>query len=416
MKKTQMLMLAALMLAATMSSAQQLRREGKYYVAEITKNFTATPGGMLRLTRIRGDVDVQAWAKKEVFIRQTLRFDVYTEGEAQRALDEMKSAFSQIGDVIEITGESGRDWIDAKYTISAPSDFRIDVSTSGGDISVREMKGDIKLRTSGGDIDLTAVGGPVRASTSGGDITLRTSTGDVDLKTSGGDLVLENVLGMLRGSTSGGDISLVGAKKDVDLHTSGGDIDIREVSGRLEANTSGGDIVVEKCDGEVEVATSGGDVTVRNTGGSTRASTSGGDVEVYNINGSIVVSTSGGDLTLRDVRGAIDGSTSGGDVTASLSLTDFTKPHPVNLRSSGGSIELTIPEKLPATIRAEITMGRGGWGSLERYEIISDFPLSISKDKSLGREIIRAEGSINGGGDLITLTTSEGNITIRKKP
>jgi len=416
MRRTIMIMLALMLTTVSLSPAQELRRSGKYYVTEITKNFTVHPGGTLRLTRIRGDVEVQAWAKKEVFVRQVLRFDVYTEGEARRALEEMKSSFTQTGDIIEITGESGRDWIDSRYTVSAPGDFRVDVSTSGGDVSVREMKGDLKLRTAGGDINLTSVGGPVRAVTSGGDITLRTSTGDVDLKTSGGDLTLENVLGILRASTSGGDISLAGAKKDVDLHTSGGDIAIREVSGRLEANTSGGDILVEKCAGEVEISTSGGDVTVRNTGGNTRASTSGGDIDALNINGSIVAATSGGDLELSDIRGAIDGSTSGGSIIASLALADFSKPHPVTLRSSGGDIELTIPEKLPATVRAEITMGRGGWGSFERYEILSDFPLTISRDKSTGREIIRAEGAINGGGDLITLTTSEGNITIRKKP
>jgi DUF4097 and DUF4098 domain-containing protein YvlB len=154
---------------------------------------------------------------------------------------------------------------------------------------------------------------------------------------------------------------------------------------------------------------------VRNTGGNTRASTSGGDIVASNINGSITANTSGGDLDLRDVRGAIDGSTSGGDVVASLTLTDFSKPHPVTLRSSGGNITLSIPEKMPATIRAEIILDRRhGWGSFERYEIISDFPLTISKDEDRGRERIHGEGSINGGGDLIDLSTSSGNIEIRK--
>lgn len=414
MRRTMIIMMALLLMGAALSPGQELRREGKYYVAEITRNFTVQPGGLLRITRIRGDVDVQAWAKKQVFIRQTLRFDVYTEGEAKRALDEMQSAFTQVGDIIEVTGESGREWIQSHFYVNAPGDFRLEVSTSGGDVSVREMKSEITLHTAGGDIDLTAVGGPVRAITSGGDITLRTSSGDVDLKTAGGDVTLENILGTLRASTSGGDITLVGAKKDAEVSTSGGDIDIREISGRLDARTSGGDIIVEQCSGEVTVRTSGGDITVRDTGSNTRASTSGGDIEVYNINGAIVAKTSGGDLELREVRGAIDGATSGGDITATVTLTDFSKPHPITLRSSGGSIELSIPEKMPATVRAEITMEHRGWGAFERYEILSDFPLTMSKDKVAGREIIRAEGNLNGGGDVIDLRTSSGNIEIRK--
>jgi DUF4097 and DUF4098 domain-containing protein YvlB len=409
-----MIMLTMLVISSVQSPAQELRREGKYYVTEITRSFKVQANGQLRMRRVRGDVDVRAWAKPEVFIKQSLRFDVYTEGEAKRVLEEVKSSFSQTGDLIDVSGASSRDWIDSRFAINAPADFRIDVSTEGGDISVTEMKNEIRLQTSGGDIDLITVGGPVRANTSGGDITVRSSTGEVDLRTSGGDLTLENILGFLRGSTSGGNITLAGAKKDVNLRTSGGDIEIRDVSGQLDASTSGGDIDVEKCTGEVEVSTSGGDVTVRNTGGNTRASTSGGDIDVYNINGSITAHTSGGDLELRDVRGAIDGATSGGDVTASLTLTDFSKPHPVTLRSSGGSIVLSIPEKMPATVRAEIVMERRRWGSFERYEIISDFPLTMTRDEEGGRERIRAEGSLNGGGDLIDLSTSSGNIEIRK--
>ena len=409
-----MITMLGLLLLGSGSPAQELRREGKYYVADITRTFTVKPGGLLRLSRIRGDVEVQAWAKNEVFVRQELRFDVYTENEARHALEDIQSSFRQAGEVIDISGVGGRDWIESRFHVSAPGDFRLDVSTDGGDINIRDMKSEITLRTSGGDIELAAVGGPVRAVTSGGDITLRTSSGDVDLKTSGGDLILENILGLLRATTSGGDISLVSAKKDVNLHTSGGDIDLRDISGRLEASTSGGNIGVERCSGEVSVSTSGGDIILRNTGGSTRAMTSGGDVQASNIDGGIVAKTSGGDLVLSDIRGPIDGSTSGGDVRASLSLTDFSKPHPVTLHSSGGSIELSIPEKLPATVRAEIIMDRRGWGSFDQYEIISDFPLTMTKDHEGGREIIRAEGKLNGGGDLIDLSTSSGNIEIRK--
>lgn len=414
MRRAIMLMLAMLLLGAALSFSQEVRREGRYYVAEITRSFTVQPGGQLRISRIRGDVDVRSWQKKEVFIRQSLRLDVYTEGEAKRALEETQSGFNQVGDIIEVVGEGGREWIQSHFYINTPADFRIDVSTSGGDVSVRELNGEMSLGTAGGDIELVTVGGPLRASTSGGDITVRMASGDAELRTAGGDLILENILGMLRASTSGGNITLLGARKDVEVRTSGGDIDIREVSGRVEASTSGGDIVVEQCSGEAVVRTSGGDIIVRNSGGDTHASTSGGDIEVYNINGSVEARTSGGDLELRDIHGALDGATSGGDITAAVTLTDFSKAHAITLRSSGGSIELSIPEKMPATVRAEITIEQRGWGSFERYEILSDFPLTMSRDKTAGREIVRAEGKLNGGGDLIDLRTSNGNIQIRK--
>jgi DUF4097 and DUF4098 domain-containing protein YvlB len=125
--------------------------------------------------------------------------------------------------------------------------------------------------------------------------------------------------------------------------------------------------------------------------------------------------TSGGDIGVRDAQASLDASTSGGDVEVEFTLQDFTKPHAIDLKSSGGEITLTIPEKLPANIMAEIRLGDGRWFSRERYDISSDFPLKIQREED-GREgrYIRGEGQINGGGDPITLTTSAGNITIRK--
>ena len=51
----------------------------------------------------------------------------------------------------------------------------------------------------------------------------------------------------------------------------------------------------------------------------------------------------------------------------------------------------------------------------EDYEIISDFPLKTTTEKEGSRyRIIRAEGDINGGGDLIKLSSGGGNIYIKK--
>jgi hypothetical protein len=45
------------------------------------------------------------------------------------------------------------------------------------------------------------------------------------------------------------------------------------------------------------------------------------------------------------------------------------------------------------------------------YQIYSDFPLKID---GAGSRLITATGKINGGGDLIKLNTTNGDIRIRK--
>jgi len=406
-----------MMLIGIAAFAQEVRKEGRYYTSEIKRNFTVSATGALEMSNITGDVDITVWPKNEVQIFERLRMDVYTEEEAKRAVEDKKASYTQSGDRIIVRGEQrSRDWIQSNFQILVPATFNLDIATSGGNISARQIKGTARLRTSGGDVTLLEIGGNMRATTSGGNVTVRDSEGDVDVKTSGGDLELERIKGMLTGATSGGNITLRGATKDARLRTSGGDVEIIDTDGSVNASTSGGNIRVENVRGRVDVGTSGGDVMLRNIKQEVDAATSGGDVDAVGLFAPARLRTSGGNVEVRDAQASLSAATSGGDVEVEFTLKDFAKPHVLDLKSSGGSITLAIPEKLPANIFAEIRLGDGRWFSRERYDISSDFPLKIHREEEDRREgrYIRGEGQINGGGDSITLTTSAGNITIRK--
>jgi DUF4097 and DUF4098 domain-containing protein YvlB len=406
----------SLIVAATTAFSQELRKEGRYYAADLKHNFTVAATGTLEMSNIQGDVDIAVWTKNEVQIIERLRMDVYTEEEAKRAVEETKASYRQSGDRIIVGGmERSRNWIQSDFQISLPATFNLDISTSGGNISARQIKGTSRLRTAGGDVTLLETGGSMRATTSGGNVIVRDAEGDVDVKTSGGDLELERLKGLFTGTTSGGNITLRGATKDVRLRTSGGDVEIYDTDGSVNASTSGGNVVVENVRGRVDVSTSGGNVDLRNIKQDVEASTSGGDVEALGLFGASRLYTSGGDVRARDVQASIDAATSGGDVDVEFTLRDFSKPHVINLKTSAGDMTLAIPEKLPATILAEIRLSDGRWRDLERYDISSEFPLKIQRedDRREGR-YIRGEGEINGGGDSITLMTSAGNITIKK--
>lgn len=404
------------LLLASLSFSQELQKSGRHYVAEITKNFKVKPGGELHIFDVSGNVSVTVWDKSEVFITEVTKMDVYTEDEARTVLERSKSSYRQVDNRIEVGGEyHRRDWIKSEFDINVPQKFNVDIETRSGDISVVGLTGLVELSTSGGEIVLRDIDGEVDAKTSGGDIEVINSTKRVEIRTSGGDLMLEEIGGPLIAKTSGGDITLIGSKDRAELRTSGGDIVLRNVGGEVQAQTSGGDIEVDETRGAVEVHTSGGDIDITDVDGELDASTSGGDIDGRSINGGVRVSTSGGDIDLLDVKGGVDGKTAGGDIEVEITLTDFKQDHRVNLRTAGGRIALAIPAKLPATIRAEVEV-TDRW---EDYNIISDFPLTIEEDKEererwRGRKYIRGEGNINGGGDLIELYTTNGDIEIRK--
>ncbi len=411
--------LVVLMLSSSLLFSQDIKKSGRYYVSTITKNFTVKQGGTLRIRDVRGDVRVTTWDKNEVFIREHKKMDVYTEAEAKTVLKKSQSGYSFQNNVVEIAGENHRrDWIKSKFDIQVPHLFNVEIQTNGGDIEVDALQGDVEMKTSGGDISLQDIEGTITGNTSGGDITIVKATKEVTVNTSGGDIDLSAIHGPVQANTSGGDIRVKDMGDKLELHTSGGDLELVDIKGSVAASTSGGDIEVNHVDGNVEIKTSGGDMDIREVGGTLEASTSGGDISASVINGFTRVKTSGGDIEVQGLNGGIEAKTSGGDISVEMTLSDFRKDHHVNLRTAGGKVMLTIPAKLPATIHAEID-NSDRW---EHYNIYSDFPLTSSEEQSESESsrrhkrsrYIRSDGKINGGGDVIEIYTTNGDIHIRK--
>jgi putative adhesin len=157
--------------------------------------------------------------------------------------------------------------------------------------------------------------------------------------------------------TGGGSVELTNTEGAATLHTSGGDVAVKSVTGNLEARTSGGGIKADTIRGDVDASTSGGDVRLLLVDGRIRARTSGGSVEcsLVGSNRGISVSTSGGDIELTLPQGTtadVDATTSGGNIKTELPVatTEIREGHlkgsmngggqPIEARTSGGSISL----------------------------------------------------------------------------
>jgi hypothetical protein len=412
MKRFTLAVSIILILSAAML-AQELKGSSGNFYATIQKSFDVSPGGSITIKEVPGDFDVKGWDKNVVEITQEIKIKSFTKGEAEEIFRRAKTAFTQSGNKIRIDGDYDGNRIYNNFIIKVPTTFDVTIGTSGGDIELAGTEGEIELSTSGGDISISNTSGRTRVSTSGGDLSFSDVSGTVSGSTSGGDIDLQNIYGEGTFTTSGGDIVVRNATDRIKLNTSGGDIRVEEVSGDVGANTSGGDITVRKVGGTCSVNTSGGDIELSDIEGAMSANTSGGDIEGENFMESISVNTSGGDIRLDNVQGEVKGNTSGGDVDVVVTLKDFSKAHGVNLKTSGGTIKLTIPADLPATVHAEIRTSRRNYDA-KRYDIYSDFPLTKTKPEERGEVVITSEGDINGGGDPIKLETAGGDIYIKK--
>lgn len=394
--------------------AQEITGKEGDYKTIIKKEFSVKTGGKLEMKDISGDVNIHAWDKNNVQITEELRMDVYTKGEAEEILRRSKSRYAESGNVVTVTGFKGRKWVQQNFDVFVPQKFDLDINTSGGNLTVGSLIGQLMLNTSGGNIELEKIEGDVQAKTSGGNLVFESIKGTLTAKTSGGNIKLGNVSGEADVKTSGGNITVTKADDNIAVSTSGGNLNISQVSGNLSGTTSGGSIHVSDCSGNVNVKTSGGNLNLTGIRGELTGSTSGGDIEGRGFFAPVDVRTSGGDVEVYDVKGPINAKTSGGDMDVEITLEDFSKPHGIDLRTSGGDINLTLPAGFPASVVAEISIGKND-RYRKRYDIFSDFPLSKTETEEEGNKIIRCQGNINGGGDKVYLHTSGGNINIKGK-
>ncbi|HSQ36080.1 MAG TPA: DUF4097 family beta strand repeat-containing protein [Candidatus Binatia bacterium] len=139
-------------------------------------------------------------------------------------------------------------------------------------------------------------------------------------------------------------------------------------------------------------------------------------ITVENISGDIEVANVNGGITLARISGTAVAQTVNGDVTATFIRLDGKKP--LSLITLNGDIDITLPAAAKADFKLKID---------NHGEIFSDFELAVQsktektvedKRSQGGRYKVKidktVQGSINGGGQEITLKTFNGDILLRK--
>lgn len=175
--------------------------------------------------------------------------------------------------------------------------------------------------------------------------------------------------------------------------TAGGRIDLAGLGGRISAETSGGAVALREATGEVDLRTSGGAVEVRGVDGPLSAETTGGSVTIADVTGDVWTRTSGGRIQIARAAGEVDAATSGGSI-----LVSFADAPAGCLETSGGSIEVRLPEGAGVDLEARTSGGR--------VAVAPRLQLRGDADPHC------VVGTLNGGGPPLHLRTSGGNIAV----
>jgi DUF4097 and DUF4098 domain-containing protein YvlB len=269
----------------------------------------------------------------------------------------------------------------------AAADFRKSVDVqAGGTLTIELDAGSLEIDSH----DEKRVEVEVHASGWGSDAI------SFDLSADGGDARLRSEKRGVLGLFGGGRLRVevrVPEEYSLRARTNGGSIEIQNLTGSIRAHTSGGRIDLEELRGDVEVHTSGSSIRAEELRGEFRATTSGGSIRVKEVTGAVEVETSGGGLEIHDVEGAVRAKTSGGPVSVR-----FSNLAEGDLETSGGSIEVELPEDAGVDLDARTSGGR--------VRIDEDFKLAGSVERD------HIAGKLNGGGPPLRLRTSGGNIRI----
>jgi hypothetical protein len=150
---------------------------------------------------------------------------------------------------------------------------------------------------------------------------------------------------------------------------------------------------------DLALSTTNGDVNVSNTVGDINAGTTNGDVELTGTTGTADISTTNGKLNVQVHSGAVEGTTTNGAVDCDLAALGPTET--VGLATTNGDATLLLPADVSALIDASNTSG---------FITIYDFTVIYEEQTAT-----HVRGRIGSGASSVTITTTNGDITVRQR-
>lgn len=274
-------------------------------------------------------------------------------------------------------------------------------------ITVPESFSVARLETRSGGLRLNRLSGDIHAATGAGNVEIESAAGEVVIRTGGGTVTAGTIRGNLRCLSNGGTIRVQEITGEATLETAGGEILVQRVGGSARMSTAGGNIHVVRAARNVFAHTAAGSIEVGDAGGIVTAETGSGGIQVSRSRG-VRCESGGGIIRLQEVSGSVRASTASGSVF--LSVAPGASLEPSYLATNRGDVTVSLPSTLAVTVRAmnESTGWNNRWNS--EFDEIRVHPSPVwSKGPLL------AEGSLNGGGPLLMMTTSNGAISLKRR-
>ena len=378
-------------LLAPVAAAQQtnIHQDGGGWVQDVS-------GSLQKVANVRvktdiGSVHIVGSSQGNINYQIHNRVNNSSEDNAKHQFDSFKVSAYVRGDtawiVAEWEGGQARHF-GSNFEIQVPGSTElVKVESEGGAIDISGIAGRASAETGGGNIHVENIGQEIETTTGGGNVDINAIGGDAHIETGGGNVKLGSIKGKVNASTGGGNIQLASGQQDTVIETGGGSIHVGDCGGTLRVSTGGGDI----------------DLGMLNDGA--QVETGGGSVHLAGAKGYVRVESGSGHIELDGVPSASVETGAGGIVAKFIPATG--QPHDSRLVTSAGDVVVYLAPNIHIAVDAAIEVSNG-------HNISSDF--SEFKVSSEGGPwgSKHAEGSLNGGGPVLKIRTTTGDIVIHR--
>lgn len=372
-------------------SESRLYRDGDTWVQEVTGSLPAPRE--IKVATDAGTVNVRGAAQPNLTYVMRKRVRAGSEEEARKLFSNFQIQVGSQGDLALLRaqfetsyGRRSRSSVD--FDITTPRNTAaVNAKTGGGTVGVSSIAGTVTVETGGGSIKLDDIGGSATASSGGGTIQLGDMGSDVSVETGGGAIRIRSAGGRVAATSGGGSIEVVSAKQAVTVETGGGSVRVQKCGAEVKAQSGGGSIEVGDAGGAVTAETGGGSIRVWSAQGKVHAGTGGGSIHLTGLTRGVQVETGAGGIIVEFVSGA--------------ALTDSA------LETSSGDVVVYLPANVGVTVRGAIESG-------SKNSVRSDFSELhvVSESEEYGPHEVLVEGKLNGGGPVLKIRTSTGNIEL----
>lgn len=294
------------------------------------------------------------------------------------------------------------------FIITVPNETAVNVDTSFGEVNVFGTKGNVIIANDFGDVAAQNIEGALSVDSNSGKInatSIKASNEEINLHTDFGSVSLEKINAKnITAQSNSGTIQLNDVRATGDIFTKSdfGDIKYENGSGAsLDVESNSGKVSLTKLNitKELKINNDFGELELEQAiAGSYNLHTNSGSITVDGAKGTLKAYTDFGGISIQNADSVtLDVKTSSGTVDFSGSLGEG--PHTV--KSDFGEINLSLPAD--SKLNADLTTDFGG--------ISSDIPLTITLTGKSDKE--HQAGTMNGGGDQLTVKTNSGDINIK---